>query len=98
MTLGSGAWHSEQNASGTEAMRFIQMWILPAEPGLTPGVEQKVFTDGRPHGSAASSDLAATEATPCSCIRTRTCSSRTSTRAPRSQHPLGDGRGGSTSM
>jgi redox-sensitive bicupin YhaK (pirin superfamily) len=44
MTLGSGAWHSEQNASQTEPMRFIQLWILPATPGLTPGVEQKVFT------------------------------------------------------
>ncbi len=44
MTLGSGAWHSEQNASETEGMRFIQIWILPAELGLTPGVEQKVFT------------------------------------------------------
>jgi quercetin 2,3-dioxygenase len=44
MTLGSGAWHSEQNASETEPMRFIQMWILPRERGLPPGVEQKVFT------------------------------------------------------
>jgi redox-sensitive bicupin YhaK (pirin superfamily) len=44
MTLGRGAWHSEQNASATETMRFIQMWILPAERGLEPGVEQKVFT------------------------------------------------------
>jgi quercetin 2,3-dioxygenase len=44
MTLGSGAWHSEQNASETEGMRFIQMWIMPAEPGLAPEVEQKVFT------------------------------------------------------
>jgi redox-sensitive bicupin YhaK (pirin superfamily) len=44
MTLGSGAWHSEQNASETEPMRFIQLWILPDTPGLAPGVEQKVFT------------------------------------------------------
>jgi redox-sensitive bicupin YhaK (pirin superfamily) len=44
MTLGSGAWHSEQNASETEPMRFIQMWILPDERGLPPGVEQKVFS------------------------------------------------------
>ena len=44
MTLGSGAWHSEQNASTTEPMRFIQMWIMPAEPGLPPGVEQRAFT------------------------------------------------------
>ena len=45
MTLGSGALHSEQNASPTEPMRFIQIWIMPAERGLTPGVEQKVFTE-----------------------------------------------------
>jgi redox-sensitive bicupin YhaK (pirin superfamily) len=45
MTLGSGAFHSEQNASEAEPMRFIQMWILPAELGLEPGVEQKVFTE-----------------------------------------------------
>jgi redox-sensitive bicupin YhaK (pirin superfamily) len=44
MTLGSGALHSEQNASDTEPMRFIQMWIMPKERGLAPGVEQKVFT------------------------------------------------------
>jgi quercetin 2,3-dioxygenase len=45
MTLGRGAWHSEQNASGSEPMRFIQMWIVPAERGLEPGVEQKEFTE-----------------------------------------------------
>ena len=45
MTLGRGAWHSEQNASETEPMRFIQMWIRPAERGLEPGVEQMVFSE-----------------------------------------------------
>ena len=44
MTLGRGAWHSEQNGSGTEPMRFIQMWILPSQVGLEPGVEQRIFT------------------------------------------------------
>lgn len=44
MTLGSGALHSEQNASETEPMRFIQIWILPDTAGLAPGVEQHVFT------------------------------------------------------
>jgi redox-sensitive bicupin YhaK (pirin superfamily) len=44
MSLGSGSWHSEQNASETEPMRFIQMWIMPRERGLRPSVEQKVFT------------------------------------------------------
>jgi redox-sensitive bicupin YhaK (pirin superfamily) len=46
MTLGSGALHSEQNASKDEPMRFIQIWILPDTAGLTPGVEQRVFTRG----------------------------------------------------
>ena len=44
MTLGSGALHSEQNASEDEPMRFIQIWILPDTPDLKPEVEQKVFT------------------------------------------------------
>ena len=44
MTLGSGAWHSEQNASKTEGMRFIQIWILPDTAGLEPAVEQRVIT------------------------------------------------------
>jgi redox-sensitive bicupin YhaK (pirin superfamily) len=44
MTLGSGAFHSEQNGSQTEPMRFIQMWIMPEERGLSPAVEQKVLT------------------------------------------------------
>lgn len=39
-TLGSGMMHSEQNGSEQEAMRFIQMWIMPAELGLPPSVEQ----------------------------------------------------------
>jgi redox-sensitive bicupin YhaK (pirin superfamily) len=44
MTLGSGALHSELNASQTEPMRFIQIWILPDTPSLEPGVEQRIFT------------------------------------------------------
>jgi quercetin 2,3-dioxygenase len=44
MTLGSGALHSELNASPTEPMRFIQIWVLPDTAGLQPGVEQRIFT------------------------------------------------------
>ena len=44
MTLGSGALHSEQNASTDEPMRFIQIWILPDTADLEPQVEQRVFT------------------------------------------------------
>ena len=52
MTLGAGAWHSEQNASETEPMRFIQMWIRPAERGLPPGRAEGVHGRG-PHRPAA---------------------------------------------
>jgi quercetin 2,3-dioxygenase len=44
MTLGAGAYHSEQNASAEEPMRFIQIWILPDAAGLPPRVEQRVFS------------------------------------------------------
>jgi redox-sensitive bicupin YhaK (pirin superfamily) len=43
MTLGSGAYHSERNHSQTEEMQFIQMWIMPAERGLPPSVEQRQY-------------------------------------------------------
>ncbi|MGH2728263.1 MAG: pirin family protein [Actinomycetota bacterium] len=44
MTLGSGAWHSEQNASKVEPMRFLQMWIMPSVRGLAPSCEQRAYT------------------------------------------------------
>jgi len=43
-TLGSGMQHSEQNGSETEPMRFLQFWILPDTPSLTPSNEQRAFT------------------------------------------------------
>lgn len=44
MTLGSGALHSEQNASKTEPMEFLQLWILPDTPSLRPAVQQHQFS------------------------------------------------------
>ena len=44
MTLGSGALHSEQNASKTEPMEFLQLWILPDTADLTPAVQQRQFS------------------------------------------------------
>jgi redox-sensitive bicupin YhaK (pirin superfamily) len=44
MTLGSGAEHSEQNASSTEPMEFLQLWILPDTPGLPPGIQQRQYS------------------------------------------------------
>lgn len=47
MTAGTGVTHSEYNHSATDALRFLQIWVLPDEMGLRPGYEQKFFGDER---------------------------------------------------
>jgi redox-sensitive bicupin YhaK (pirin superfamily) len=43
MTAGRGILHSEMNPSETDAAEFLQLWIEPAESGLSPSYEMVSF-------------------------------------------------------
>lgn len=53
MTAGTGVAHSEANPSTDEAVHLLQIWIMPNERGLTPGYEQKMFSDESKQGKLA---------------------------------------------
>ncbi|OLB93056.1 MAG: quercetin 2,3-dioxygenase [Candidatus Rokubacteria bacterium 13_1_40CM_68_15] len=51
MTAGTGVRHSEFNASKSEPVHLLQIWIMPARAGLAPGYEQKTIAEKDKRGA-----------------------------------------------
>lgn len=45
MSAGSGILHSERNDATGEPVRFVQMWVVPDQPGGKPGYQQSEIGD-----------------------------------------------------
>jgi hypothetical protein len=50
MSAGTGVTHSERNASESEPVHLLQIWILPSRSGLEPSYEQKMYGDQEKRG------------------------------------------------
>ncbi len=45
LSAGTGVYHSEYNASQTEEVQFLQIWVLPHSPNVTPRYDQIKISD-----------------------------------------------------
>ena len=50
MSAGTGIEHCEFNASKTDPVHLLQIWIVPETKGIAPSYEQKAFTQAEKRG------------------------------------------------
>lgn len=50
MSAGTGIRHSEFNASDSDPVHFLQIWVLPAQNGIEPSYEQTYFAPATKQG------------------------------------------------
>lgn len=50
MSAGTGVAHSEFNASKTQPVHFLQIWIVPATKGTTPRYQQQHYSEEEKRG------------------------------------------------
>lgn len=43
MSAGTGIYHSEKNSSNIEAVKFLQIWVMPEKRNITPRYDQQFF-------------------------------------------------------
>ena len=48
ISAGSGIMHSEFNASSSEPVHLLQIWLMPDKKGVTPGYIEKSFAKAEP--------------------------------------------------
>ena len=50
MSAGTGVTHSEYNASKTEPVHLLQIWVQPERRGVTPSYEERTFPEAERRG------------------------------------------------
>ncbi len=50
MSAGTGIRHSEYNASSTDPVHLLQIWVIPERKGLAPRYEQKTYSRDEKRG------------------------------------------------